>query len=442
MSVSSPGGSCLWDPGDTQMSNYYGVLDEYPELSKKRNKKRVKSTEDTFAKIQKLTPTPSGPRYLILSRNEPQNDKTMSTVSPFLIKKVIDINAGTNVEIKNLRNGTLLLKTINMKQAEKLMKITELSTDIKVKVVDHPRLNVSKGVIYCPDLAYVSDDEILFNLKSQFVKEIRRITKKVNGEAHNTNVFVLTFDLPFLPTDIKVAYLSLRVRPFIPQPLRCYKCQKFGHFTLNCKNPTNICGVCTEEIADNLEKNNCTKPPKCVNCQDAHPSFSKTCPIYKNEFEVQKIRVEKKISYFEAKKEFKSRVPIPPPFQFSTIVKNSHTPNTYEKNTDNEQKNIAPTNNLQINLPVNPQKISKPLTSDTDTFIMPNTYKLKNNENNDTNTIEKDNISIMSDKIFLANTNIMIPSTSKEIYNNKLILDSKTVSSEYATKLLSWNDQM
>lgn len=42
--------------------------------------------------------------------------------------------------------------------------------------------------------------------------------------------------------------MNIKVRPIIPQPLRCYKCQKFGHFTLQCKSEIHICGVCTEEV--------------------------------------------------------------------------------------------------------------------------------------------------------------------------------------------------
>lgn len=39
-----------------------------------------------------------------------------------------------------------------------------ISKEILVKVEEHPTLNTSKGTIYCPDLKYVSDAEIIEHL--------------------------------------------------------------------------------------------------------------------------------------------------------------------------------------------------------------------------------------------------------------------------------------
>ena len=49
----------------------------------------------------------------------------------------MDYTAGNNVEIKKLRNGTLLLKTENEIQAEKLLKLTKFFDQINVSIKLH-----------------------------------------------------------------------------------------------------------------------------------------------------------------------------------------------------------------------------------------------------------------------------------------------------------------
>ena len=43
-------------------------------------------------------------------------------------------------------------------------------------------------------------------------------------------------------------------------------------------------------------------PPKCMNCEGAHPSSSKDCDVWKKEKQIQKVKTEKKISYPDAQK--------------------------------------------------------------------------------------------------------------------------------------------
>lgn len=327
MSNTSPGENVVWEPGDAPNNNPYDILrtaDEYPPLKRKKDKQRMKPITESFVNLPKINPVINGPRYLVLSRNETQPELTMHTVSPFTIHTTIEQSAGKNIEVKRLRNGTFLIKTANMRQADQLKRLTVLSGNVKVKIVDHERLNSSKGVIFCPDFEYVTDDEIKTNTKNENVIDVRRITRKVNGEVRNTHLFVFTFDSPILPKEIKAAYLNLPVRPFIPQPLRCYKCQQFGHFTLKCRSKVNICGICTEIVVDPSIEKKCLKPAKCVNCNDAHPSFSKLCPKYKTEYAIQKIKVEKSISYVQARTEHNSNLLIP--VAFSAIVRNDKTP--------------------------------------------------------------------------------------------------------------------
>ena len=44
-----------------------------------------------------------------------------------------------------------------------------------------------------------------------------------------TITFILTFRNHILPQSIKAGYLNIPVDPYAPNPLRCFKCKKYGH---------------------------------------------------------------------------------------------------------------------------------------------------------------------------------------------------------------------
>ncbi|GFR91774.1 nucleic-acid-binding protein from mobile element jockey [Elysia marginata] len=89
--------------------------------------------------------------------------------------------------------------------------------------------------------------------------EIRR-----GGEKIRTNTFVLTFDSPPPPAEIKVGYLDLKVRPFVPTLMRCLKCHRYGHGGEKCRRPAAICARCGR-TGHKVEE--CPNDPRCINCR-------------------------------------------------------------------------------------------------------------------------------------------------------------------------------
>jgi len=71
---------------------------------------------------------------------------------------------------------------------------------------------------------------MLKELEPQGVTDIVNISvKDDSGGSRNTNTFIITFRTPTTPQPITVGYLRVPVSIYIPDPVRCYKCQKFGH---------------------------------------------------------------------------------------------------------------------------------------------------------------------------------------------------------------------
>lgn len=228
---------------------------EFPVQGRNKNKRSNQHFQSNsfFSKNSRLEDLKSGPKFIIMQRNETDDKKTMQGVSPFTIHKCIELHAGQPKSVKLLRNGTLLIETVSNVQAEKLYKLTLLGSDICVKVIEHPTLNTSKGTIHCLDILCVPDDEIISELKDQHVVDIARFKKKVNGQLVDNGLFIVTFNLPSLPERVQLGYISCEVEMYIPNPRRCYNCQEFGHGAKYCKK-TSICANCAEPNPDPDEK--------------------------------------------------------------------------------------------------------------------------------------------------------------------------------------------
>ncbi|KAK5649105.1 hypothetical protein RI129_003997 [Pyrocoelia pectoralis] len=190
-----------------------------------------------------------------------------------MIQKQLFGLIGEAKSIRKVKDG-LLIETVSAAHANKLLSSERLDS-AKIEVTPHNTLNYSKGVVSCKDLLVCSTEEICSELKSQGVTEVRRIKKKVNGELQDTPNHVLTFNTPKLPAKIKAGYLVLSVRVYVPAPMRCFRCQKFGHTAQRCES-TQMC-VCGKEMHEGKRRED---PIECVNCKGNHLAISRSCPIY------------------------------------------------------------------------------------------------------------------------------------------------------------------
>ena len=164
------------------------------------------------------------PRFLIVeSANE---DLSLQNRSPFAIQKGFQAIAGTLKSIKRLRDCSFL-EYGKRAQAQNLLQ-TNRFVDRPVRVSVHKTLNSSQGVIRCQDLADLSEVEIQDELKDQGVAGVPRVTLK-EGKVIPTNTLFLTFGSPELTKEITVGYLKVKVALFVPNPMRCFNCNRFGH---------------------------------------------------------------------------------------------------------------------------------------------------------------------------------------------------------------------
>jgi hypothetical protein len=231
-------------------------------------------------------------RFLVASAKDGQPIK----LSIFGIQKLLLCAVGEVKEAKKIRGGGVLIEVVNKQQSENALKMT-MWVDQPVTVTPHRSLNTSRGVIRCRDLRDCNEAEILNALYSQDVVQVKHIMTKRGDKLEPTNTFILDFNLPAPPKYITAAYLKINVEPFIPNPLRCYNCQRFGHGKSSC-NRVALCAKCGQEgHQDTL----CTNPPHCTNCSGSHAAYSKECPVWNYQRQITQTKFSSNISFYEAK---------------------------------------------------------------------------------------------------------------------------------------------
>ncbi|GFU30366.1 uncharacterized protein TNCV_1478121 [Trichonephila clavipes] len=219
----------------------------------------------------------------------------MSVKSPFAIQKALIGIGGEPKSVKRLRSGDLLIETTSALQTKSFL-LAKAFLNRPVTVSPHKSLNSCRGVISEPDLLDTSDSEILEGFSAQGVTQVRRITIKKDSTIVSTKHFILTFNSPKLPNTIKAGYLHCKIRPYIPNPLRCFKCHRFGHSQTACRGQL----TCSRCASVGHASSDCTLEQRCVNCSQPHSSDSKLCPKWKIEKQILEIKTNNNISYQEA----------------------------------------------------------------------------------------------------------------------------------------------
>lgn len=231
--------------------------------------------------------------------------------NPFIISTSIEVAVGlkeaTKVAmVKEGRGTRYLLRTSFKSIYRKLCSMTKLTDGTDIEVISHPTLNKVQGVVYEADSTDVDEGSLLEHLKSQGVQSVRRIKKKVNGSEQNTPLIVLTFHGTLLPEFVYFGRLRVPVRTYYPAPLICFNCGTYGHPKKFCQQ-SGICLRCSQahQVAEGEQ---CSFAPYCMHCKGGHSPVARSCPKYKDEENVIRIRVDKNVSTAEARKIYASEL--------------------------------------------------------------------------------------------------------------------------------------
>jgi hypothetical protein len=194
------------------------------------------------------------------------------------VNRVSAIKKGVVLELKDEESMRKLMASEGIKNAGLVATPLEARRP-EVRVYDVP-----KGM---------SDEEILkdvteLNLEpgKDWGSEVK-IGHRLNQREKQLCSVILTVSPRARVELLKVGRVSIELRSCRvvdhTRAARCYKCQKYGHVSRNCRSEGQVCVHCggANHVAAQCKKRE--QPPKCVNCRHAgvaaaHRADSKDCP--------------------------------------------------------------------------------------------------------------------------------------------------------------------
>ena len=331
-------------------------------------------------------------RFLVISSLE--DNKSICSLSPFVIFKTIKSIAGEPKSIKNLKSGDLLVECERESHIKNLLKTTTFF-DIKCQVKLHNTLNSSKGIVRCPALKGCTNEHIVEEMRDQGVLAVRRIQVRRDGQIRPTNTFVFTFNTPELPKMATVGYLRVPVEVYIPNPLRCYRCQMFGHHEDNCSRPA-VCVNCGEPQHDTEDSGRCTRTSKCFNCSGNHAANSRDCQFWHKEKEIMKIKYTNNISFQEARQ----KVEKPVSTSYASVTKSAQVKPSKDAQTQTDPVIITTFTDTNTNGKDSDKNITVTTSQKTEKILKPGTIDMikrdmaRDRQRQRTQTVRKDRTAV------------------------------------------------
>lgn len=152
-----------------------------------------------------------------------------------------------------------------------------------------------KGVLKRVPL-YVTESEIAADTGAIWV---HRIQKMINGKVSQTKAVIIAF-VDAVPKYVSIGLVEFQVQTYIPQPMRCAKCQKYGHKAIRCNQATATCPKCSQHH----DAKDCQvveqQALKCANCGQAHSAAYKGCTKYQQVSKTLVLAAKTNISYRDA----------------------------------------------------------------------------------------------------------------------------------------------
>lgn len=256
---------------------------------------------------------------------------TFGSFNVYKLTEVIQKHVGDRVvNFRRSGQGQLIVRAVSGSSASGILKgdfvFVYGGEQVFVKAEIIAQSNVVYGTIHAPELVNTDVQEIKRNEKAQGIVDIVRLDKvdKEKGGVVKSDKFKVTFNGKELPTRLKIGYSSYPVKVYYPAPMGCLICLRYGHMARNCKvSPSKATcrqcgGTCCLKVVQKDGKRKyikdashvCKEIQVCHLCPQAsnnHKPGGPLCPAKKGEQKVIKLKMDKKLSFGEARKRVAKR---------------------------------------------------------------------------------------------------------------------------------------
>ena len=256
-------------------------------------------------------------RFLLITIGEGAQS---GPLNPFQLHRAVS-RFGEASRVAKRSDGKVEVEMATPESAQRLLSLRALCLQTKrgtetvpVTVCAHPTKGLAVGVITAPELKDVEEEEIQEELRDQGIQKVRRLQRRDGDVSVPSDSLVLTFSQENLPSKIRIAWRNAAVRPYAPYPLRCFRCQAYGHIASRCRGQER-CARCSSLGHCSAS---CKASPKCT-CGGDHEVWSRDCP----KLQAEKRRARERVSG--------ARTAAPPPSDGTTPaierpVQNTGTP--------------------------------------------------------------------------------------------------------------------
>lgn len=224
-----------------------------------------------------------------------KNESEIAKVGVLALSREIKKKLGDVVLARVLRDSSLLIVCKSEEQKNTAMQISSIG---KVAVSERKVVGERKGARGV--ITGIPLDEDLDKLKNSLgagVISVKRMMRWGDGQRVQSMSVLLEFQGGVLPERVKVGCLSFPVREFVPPPLRCYKCQLYGHIAAVCRGKQKCYKCGGEHRIEECKENS---QVKCCNCGGQHTVTYGGCEVRKKAVEIEKVKKENNITYAEA----------------------------------------------------------------------------------------------------------------------------------------------
>ena len=283
---------------------------EFQTVTRKRARNSP-SNANTSKKSKAAEVTTTYPLFI---KGEGFNIAKEATGHPIAFKRNLTEIIGNTGEIR-VSKESIRVTCLNQKQKSQLLNTKDFNrkpisvTEPWTKrphshnvssVGDRPAVNSNsstkrKGIIFGVPVE-LTEFEIAQETKAY---DARRIRKYTNNRNEPTGNVVLTFE-GSLPPHVYLGFMRRQVKEYIPQPMRCTRCQAFGHREGNCRRQVRCVRCGNAHKMEDCPIKDKPEEAVCVNCKGRHSAAYKGCSKYQEVSQTLKVAVTQKVSYRDA----------------------------------------------------------------------------------------------------------------------------------------------
>ena len=281
---------------DSASAKIYSTHDRNLSQKSQRRKTDRKYQHD-IAKV------PRRAEFPVVVRDIRGGSATLQGLGPSKREKAISNHIGPFQWTMGFRReGQFMVACRDKNQQTKLANTTSLILGPGVKIyvecsIPSPHTEgVIKGIPLDENISR-EDIKVLINgnEKSGLVTDVQRL-KRRDGQL--SKALRLKFATENLPEEVIICRSLYRVTAYVANPIRCSKCNSFGHHRNLCKEEDQTCPRCGSTGHD---ARSCNGLKYCKNCKvEGHSAAYSGCPFYKQLKKANQIRATTWMPHHEA----------------------------------------------------------------------------------------------------------------------------------------------